>query len=465
VRLGQKPATPEPAEGDANASPRRAAWQAANLGPEARALLAADEAVFLRQSLSTPCLNTLAGAAGSHLTDLDGRRYLDFHGNSLHQVGYGHPRVVAAVKAQLEALSFCPRRYANRPAAELGRRLAGLFPGEGGSGAKVLLTPGGTTAVGLALKLARQATGRFKTLSFWDSFHGASLDAISIGGEALFRSGSGPLLPGASLVPPPEPYRCRLNPGGDCAACGLRCAELVAYVMEHEGDVGAIIAEPVRATAVHLPPPGFWPRVREICDRHGALLIFDETAVCLGRTGEMLACEHFGARPDIITLGKGLGGGIFPLAAVLARPELDLAPDRALGHYTHEKSPVGAAAALATLDVLADEGLVERSRRLGAEALARLAAMAVSHPLVGQVRGLGLALAVELVTDRATRTPATDAAEAVMYACLTRGLSFKVSHGNILTLTPPLTIAEADLWSALDIVDTALAEVEASLGR
>ena len=448
------PSAPPPGEGDANTSPRRAAWRA-GLSDAARALLARDEKVFLRQSLSTPCLDVLTGCRGSTLATADGRELLDFHGNSLHQAGHAHPEIVAAIKAQLDAMAFCPRRFTNAPAIRLAEELTALAPGRCG---KVLFAPGGTLAVGMALKLARLATGRFKTVSMWDAFHGASLDACSVGGEALFRSRIGPLLPGTEHVPPPDPYRCVLHPAG-CADCDLACARYLDYVLEKEGDVGAVVAEPLRCTTVNIPPPGYWPAVRAACDRHGALLILDETATCLGRTGKMFACEHFGADPDILVCGKGLGGGVMPLAAVLADPALDVGADLALGHYTHEKNPTACAAGLAMLEIVRRDDLPGRAAALGAKTLARLRGLQARFPVIGEVRGLGLSLAVELVTDRATREKASDAADAVLYACLEQGLSFKTSHGNVLTLTPPLTISETDLDRACDILERALALV------
>jgi 4-aminobutyrate aminotransferase len=443
-------------EGDTNLTDSRRIWLETHMDEEAREWLERDARVFLHQSFSTPCLNVLASCRNASLEDSQGRRFLDFHGNSVHQVGFGNPRVVAAVKEQLDRLSFCPRRYTNRPAVLLAERLARLAPG---SLNKVLFAPGGSTAVGMALKLARVATGRFKTISMWDSFHGASLDAISVGGEALFRSGIGPLLPGAEHVPPAEPYGCLWDRTGRCASCGLKCARYIDYVMEREGDVAAVIAEPVRCTAVHLPPRGYWQAVRKACDRHGALLIFDETAVGLGRTGRMFASEHFGVIPDILVLGKGLGGGIMPLAAIVAREELDVAGDKALGHYTHEKNPVACTAGLAALDCLLEEGAVERAAHLGERSLEALTAHLEALPLVGDVRGIGLLLAVELVLDGKTKERAVRAAERVMYGCLARGLSFKVSHGNCLVLTPPLTISRRDLERGLRILLEVLCEV------
>jgi 4-aminobutyrate aminotransferase len=379
---------------------------------------------------------------------------MDFHGNSVHQVGFGHPAVVAAIKAQLDALPFSTRRYTNRPAVELAETLAAITPGDLG---KSLFCPSGAAAVGMALRLARAATGRHKTVSMWDAFHGASLDAASVGGERMFRGDIGPLLPGAEHVPPPDASRCGLGCGG---RCDLRCAGYVEYVLEKEGDIAAVVAEPVRSTPA-FPHPDYWRRVRAACDRSGALLVFDEIPQSLGRTGRMFTCEHFGVVPDILVLGKGLGGGALPLAAIVARPELDVMPERALGHYTHEKNPVLCAAALATIDVIRREGLVERAAELGAHALARLRDIAGRRPLVADCRGLGLLLGVDL-RDPATGAPADGRADDVMYRALARGLSFKVSAGNVLTLTPPLTIGRDDLDRALDILDACLAEVGAA---
>jgi 4-aminobutyrate aminotransferase len=445
---GPGPAGPA-AEGDVNSTPHRAAWQAAMLDPATREWLAEDARWFLHQSLSTPCLNVLRAARGAGIEDLQGRAYLDFHGNCVHQVGFGHPRVVEAIIRQLRELPFCPRRYTNLPAIRLARKLAALAPGDLN---RVLFAPGGAEAIGMAVQLARVATGRYKTISMWDSFHGATLEASSVGGEALFRARLGPLLPGCEHVPPPDPWHCPWDCRGECR---LKCADYVEYVLAKEGDVAAVVSETVRS-APFIPPPDYWRRIRAACDRHGALLILDEIPTALGRTGKMFACEHYGIVPDMLVLGKGLGGGVMPLAALLARDSLNVAADRALGHYTHEKNPVAAAAALATLECLESERVLELVNELSAFALARLRQMQARHPLVGDVRGLGLLLGVELVQDRATMAWACDAAEQVMYEALRRGLSFKVTMGNILQLTPALTITREEMARALDILDEAL---------
>jgi len=446
-------------EGDINISKHRDAWQAANIDSESRALLDEDARYFLKQSLSTPCLNTMGRCEGIYVEDLQGRRYMDFHGNNVHQVGFGNPHVLDAVKKQLDELPFCTRRYTNHVAVDLARKLVELAPGDLN---KVLFCPGGAEAIGIALKLARMATGRHKTISMWDAFHGASLDAISIGGEAIFRQDVGPLLPGTEHAPPPDEYRCVFGctqRGG----CDMTCAGYVEYMLEKEGDIAAVIAEPIRSTP-YIPKPEYWQRIREACDRHGALLIFDEIPHALGRTGRMFTFENFDVVPDMVVIGKGLGGGVVPMAALIVKGALDVAGERALGHYTHEKSPVGCAAALATIDYIETHHLAQHARQLGAYALERMQKMMTEHPLIGDVRGIGLFLGMELVRDRTTRERAVEEAEAVMYAALSRGLSFKLTMGNILTLTPALIITQAEMDRALDIIDDCLREVEKQVG-
>lgn len=207
----------------------------------------------------------------------------------------------------------------------------------------------------------------------------------------------------------------------------------------------------------YLPPPGFWSQVRRACDAAGALLIFDEIPTGLGKTGRFCAHEHVGVSPDVLVLGKALGGGMLPLGAVLARADLDVMADKAIGHYTHEKNPVLAAAALATLEVIVEENLVARAAELGDYFVARLHEMARRLPIVGEIRGAGLLVGVELTGPDGD--PAADAADRVLYAALERGLSFKVTMGSVLTLSPPLTIARADLDLALGVLQSCLAEV------
>lgn len=449
-----KPHGQDASEGDVNSSEARLRYREEMIErSKARRLLSRDSEAFLHQSLSTPCLNAVISARGSRLVDADGRSLLDFHGNSAHQVGYGHPAVISAIVRQMEELPFCPRRYTNEPAVRLAEELGRLTGGELG---KVLLMPGGTLAVGAAMKLARVATGRFKFLSMWGSFHGASLDAISVGGESVFRTGMGPLLPGCHLVHPCAPSSCRHGCGGSCSGIG---AGAIEDVLAREGDIAAVIAEPIRCTTVEVPPRDYWARVQDACRRNGTLLIFDEIPIALGRTGRFFAYEHFGVVPDILVVGKGLGGGIIPQAAMLARADLDVAGHTALGHYTHEKSPVGSAAALATLGVIAEERLVERSAMLGAEWKTQLREAIGPCGVLREVRGLGLLVGVEL--DAGSSAQTGKLCDETLYQALRRGLSFKVSDSRVLTLTPPLTVTREELCEATRILAEA---VDAALG-
>lgn len=444
-------------EGETNTSKARAAWAARVVAGAQRDLLRRDADTFLHQSLSSPCVSTIAKAEGIWIEDIAGRRYMDFHGNSVHHIGYGHPRLVAAIKDQLDALPFSPRRFTNEVSVELAEKLRAVAPGDLG---RVLFTTGGSDAIEVALRLARAATGRFKTLSFWDAFHGAGFGASSVGGEATFRSHiAGPLLPGAEHIAPFHCYHCAYGYAGP-KSCSLACAKMVDYVLGRECDVAAVIAEPMRAVPV-VPPPGYWQTVQKACHRHGALLIMDEIPTGLGKTGRMFAFEHDGITPDIVTLGKALGGGILPIAALIAREDLNVAGDFAIGHYTHEKNPVTARAALTTIEIIEEEGLVERASELGAWAIAQLSEALEGNDHVGDIRGRGLMFGVEMVTGRESRALAPDLAERIYYACLAAGLSFKISAGSVLTLSPPLTISRADLERALGIVSTAIAEATA----
>ncbi|MCF8109437.1 MAG: aspartate aminotransferase family protein [Desulfohalobiaceae bacterium] len=442
-------------EGDINSSRQRKTWQIKNIAPKTGLLLEEDRRYFLQQSLSTPCLNALQACSGIYIEDLQGRRYMDFHGNNVHQVGFSNPKILQAIKEQLDELSFCTRRYTNQKSVDLARKLAEIAPGDLN---KVLFCPGGTGAVGIALKLARIVTGRHKTISMWDSFHGASLDAVSVGGEDVFRKDMGPLLPGTEHAPPPDEYHCFY----ECykrGGCDLMCAKYVEYMLEKEGDIAAVIAEPIRSTP-YIPKVEYWQRIRQACDRHGALLIFDEIPHALGRTGKMFTCENFDVIPDMLVIGKGLGGGVFPLAALLAREGLDVAGDRALGHYTHEKNPVACAAGLATIEYIEEHGLLEHAAELGRYALEKMQAMMSRHEMIGDVRGLGLLLGIELVRNRESRERASEEAETVMYKALSRGLSFKLTMGSILTLTPALIITKKEMDRALEIIETCIADVE-----
>ena len=438
-------------EGDSNLTGARELWKASISNNQTNEWLAADADVFMHQALSTPCLDVLTECDGIYITNLQGKKYMDFHGNAVHQVGYRNPFVIEKMKEQLDILPFSPRRFTNLPSIELARKLCSLLPA---SLSRVLFAPGGTSAVSMALKLTRLATGKHKVISWWDSFHGASIDAIAAGGEKEFRAGLGPLVAGMERIPPPNQYRGLLQGKDD----GVY-ADYLEYVIEKEGDIGAFIAETIRSTDVQVASPTFWQRVREICTRNGVLLILDEIPTAFGRTGRMFAFENFGIEPDILCLGKGLGAGIMPLAAMIARGDLNRFGDVSLGHFTHEKSPLAATASLAMLEFIEKEKLLNKVREDGEWMKKRIWQMHEKHELVGDVRGLGLLWGLELVTDRKTKEPARKQSEEVLYYCLEQGLSFKVSQGNTLQLAPPLIITRQQLGEAMDIIEAGIAKV------
>ncbi len=318
---------------------------------------------------------------------------------------------------------------------------------------RVLFAPGGTSAVGMALKLARAVTKNHKVVSLWDSFHGASLDAISAGGEAIFRQHMGPMMPGVLRIPPPTTYRGIF---GDSDSDQLKYADYLEYVVEKEGGVGAFISETIRNTDIQIPSKAYWKRIREICDKHHIVLILDEIPIGMGRTGKQFAFEHYDIEPDIVCLGKSLGGGVFPMAAIIGRSKFNIAPEISIGHYTHEKNPVGCTAALATLEYIENENLLSKVQEDSIFIQNQLNEFKQEFHLIGDVRGVGFLWGVELVKDRATKEKATEEAEKIMYECLQNGLSFKVSQGNVLTLAPALTISKDELAHALLILKAAL---------
>ncbi len=441
-------ANPINTEGDINLSDQRNQWvRDIRLHEETRQLLDRDARVFLHQSMSTPCLDVLGTSDGCVVENLQGLSYLDFHGNNVHQVGHANAFVIDRIRKQLDQLAFSPRRFTNETAVLLAEKLTGLLPGDLN---RVLFAPGGSSVVGIALKLARVVTGRHKVVSYWDSFHGAGLEAIAAGGEAVFRKHLGPMMPGTLRIPPP------MRKGG-VFEDEMKAADHLEYVIEKEGEIGAFIAETIRNTDVQIPSRKYWKRIREICDRHHIVLILDEIPIALGRTGRMFAFEHYEIEPDILCLGKGLGGGIVPFAAMVCRDSYNVARDISLGHFTHEKSPLGCAAAHAALDFIEERHLLQKVVEDGDWMQEKLRGLREKQRYIGEVRGMGLLWGISL-EDPKTHAPAFEIAEKTLYACLRRGLSFKVSQGHVLQWSPALTISRDQLQHALDILDRALTE-------
>ena len=442
-------------QGDVNTTRNRREYWKRNLKGESKKWFDDDQKYFLHQSLSTPVLNVLSRAQGVYIEDLDGNKYIDMHGNGVHNAGFNNPAVIEAVKKQLEEnMTFCPRRYTNIPAIELAKKLAEITPGDL---CRSLFCPGGSEAIEMALMLAKQVTGRFKTISFWDSFHGAGLGAASVGGEEHFSGGFGPMVPGAFHVEFPNYYR---NPWGFTSEekVDAECLRQIELVLKREPEMAAIIGEPISATPV-VPSRRYWQGVKELCEQYGALLIFDEIIEGFGRTGKLFACEHF-VTPDVLVLGKSLGGGLLPFAGIVTHEKYNICQHRSVGHYTHEKNALCSAAALAEIAYILEHQLHEHAAELGDYALKRLNGLKDRHPLIGHVAGLGLHIGIDLVSDPKTRERAVDEAEIIMFKCLEKGLSAKTIEGNVLTLRPALIITQEEMDRAIDIIDEAIGEVE-----
>lgn len=442
-------------QGDSNTTPAREKYWNKNLSARAKKWFEEDNRYFLHQNLSTPVLNILSRANGAYIEDLDGKRYIDMHGNGVHNAGFNNNEIIAAVKKQLDAkMTFSPRRYTNIPAISLAKKLSEITP-RGLS--RSLFCPGGSEAIEMALMLAKQVTGRFKTISFWDSFHGAGIAAASVGGEEHFHGGLGPMVPGAFHVEFPNYYR---NPWRytDESDVDAECLRQIEFVLRREPEMAAVIGEPISAKPA-VPGKNFWEGVKDLCEKYGALLIFDEIIEGFGRTGKMFACEHY-LTPDILVLGKSMGGGLLPFAGIIAREEHNTLRHRSIGHYTHEKNALCCAAAIAEIEFIEKNNLCAHAAELGTYTMDRLREMKQRHPLIGDVRGVGLHIGIDLVTDSKTRKRAVIEAEIIMFRCLEKGLSFKTIEGNIITLRPALVITKDEMDKALDILDETIGEVE-----
>ncbi len=437
---------------------RRAAWVYGWAGDEGLAVLERDASRTLHQANNRPGYLAVRRAEGSFVEDHAGRRYLDLHGNNCHHIGYRHPDLIAGLVDQLSVLPFNIRGFTNEVFVELAERLAVLWPGEDG---RTFLVPGGAAAVELALALARVHSGRHKSISFADSYHGRSLGAAGLTAVARHRSPRlGPLLPGAlhvaSFKPRSEPpYRGPPDP----EAAARTSLEAIEATMKREGDIACVIAEPI-GNGGYRPPDWYWPEVRRLCDAHGSLLIFDEIPAGLGKTGALFNSQHFGVVPDATVLGKALGGTALPVAAVIAAGRLDSAPELDLGYFTHEKNPLMARAGLLTLEILQREKLAARAATLGGRLLGGLEGLQGRHrDVLGALRGAGLMASLDLRDPSGDAAAAERLAQAVFFRCLEKGVILNYpSYGASLGLSFPLNVAPDRVDLAIAVLDEALGE-------
>jgi 4-aminobutyrate aminotransferase len=401
-------------------------------------------------------------AQGTMVEDVDGNRFLDCAaGIAVCATGHCHPRVVQAIHDQASQLiHICASDFYDPVYIALAERLSALAPGPAPK--RTFLSNSGAEAVEAAFKLARYHTGRPSVMTFFGAFHGRTMGAISLtASKSLYHDGFGPLVPGVTHVPYAYCYRCHYNL--TFPECDLACVDAIEDLWFSRSippeQVAAIFVEPVQGEGGYIvPPPGWLQKLRALCDRYGILLVADEVQSGMGRTGRMFAVEHWSVTPDIVCLAKALGSGM-PVSAMIAREGVMDWPPGAHGS-TFGGNPVCCAAAQATLDVIAGEGLMENATQLGQKLRSELDNLAAESRLIGDVRGLGLMVGVELVKDKGTKARAKEAAHEVVQGCFRRGLLLLPCGPNSIRFAPPLTITAAEIDTALAIFADALAEVE-----
>jgi len=399
----------------------------------------------------------MAQGTGCTLIDEDGNRYIDFvAGIGVGSVGHCHPHYVETLKRQVEQLTF--GSFTTDVRARFLNLLASVTP-PGLS--RIQLFSGGSEAVEAAFRLAKSATCRFEFIGFWGGFHGKTGGVLGLLGDD-FKKQLGPFMPGLYSSPYGDCYRCPWNL--TFPDCGLACAEHLRQVIRYQtqGEIAAIIVEPIQGTAGNVVPPrGFLQAVQEIAKEHGALVIADEMQTGFGRTGSMWGCDHEAVVPDIMTVGKGIGGG-FPMSALISTDELTSRKPFANpsgSSSSYGGNPLAAAAGLAALEIILKDDLVKNAGRVGAVMLARLRAMQERYRCIGDVRGRGLMLGLELVRDRKSkeRLP-KEVTQALFQECVRRGL-IAMCYGPIVRISPPLVISEETALEGLAILDAALATV------
>jgi len=413
----------------------------------------------------------VAKAEGVYLWDADGKRYLDFSSQLMNvNIGHGHPQIVDAIRDQAQRLPYAAPAFATKARGELGRALAEIAPGHLN---KVFFTLGGAEATENAIKIARLVTGRSKIVTRYRSYHGATYGAISAGGDPR-RLPIEPGIPGVVRVFDPYCYRCVFGQEPD--TCQRECISHIEQVIHFEGPetIAALLIEGVTGTSgLIVPPDDYWPRLREICDRHGILLISDEVMSGFGRTGEWFAVDNWDVVPDMIATAKGITSGYLPLGAVIVSDRIaEYFQDHTFwGGLTYSGHPMSCAAGIAALQVYEQDGLLENARRMGAVMAEGLADLKARHPSVGEVRGLGLFWNIELVKDRQTREPLVPwnakGSELGPMPQLAghmreRGL-YTFVKWNWIFVVPPLCITAEQIAEGLSVIDSALEIADDSL--
>ena len=429
-------------------------------GPKAKALIERDQEV-ISPSYARAYPFAMERGKGTEVWDVDGNRFLDFAaGIAVTATGHSHPKVVRAIQEQAEKFLHISSDFYHQSWVELGERLDHIAPFK--EDAVSFMTNSGTESVEAAIKLARYHTGATQFIGFLGAFHGRTLGSLSFtASKPLYHEGFYPLMSGVVHVPYPNPYRPVLagKPGEDCGETVVRYIEeqLLGKLLPSE-DVAGILVESIQGEGGYLvPPPGFFPALRALCDRHDILLIVDEVQSGMGRTGKWWAIEQFGVEPDIVCAGKGVASGI-PLGAIIARKSVATWPLGSHGN-TYGGNPIACAAALATLDLIRDEYL-QNAREVGEYAIDALNEIAVRHPSIGQVRGIGLMIGVEFIMDKQTREPAHDLRERVVDYAFRRGLLTLGCGKSTIRFSPPLSITRCEVDEGMEIFDEAIGLAE-----
>ncbi len=430
-------------------------------GPEAQKVLEMDKR-YISPSYTRDYPLVARRGTGMLVEDADGNTFLDFSaGIAVVSTGHCHPDVVRAIQKQAETLIHMSGTDFYYPLlVQVAEKMASIAPGD--SPKRVYFSNSGTEAMEAALKLARFHTRRHRFIAFLGCFHGRTFGSLSLtASKAVQRNGFGPLLPGVTHVQYPNPYRCPKGHAPEkCTCTGIEEIEKLFKTAVPAQEVAAIIVEPIQGEGGYIvPPPDFLPALRSLADRHGILLIFDEVQSGMGRTGKMWACDHFNTVPDILTTAKGIASGM-PLGVTVARADLMNWPPGAHAS-TFGGNPIACAAALETIRLL-EEKYIANAADVGGYLLDRLAGWKSRHPLVGDVRGKGLMIGIELVKDQKTRSPNPDARTRVLRRAFESGLLVLGCGESTIRLMPPLIVSREEADYALEVLDRCLTEAEAA---
>ncbi|MCG2786184.1 MAG: acetyl ornithine aminotransferase family protein [Anaerolineae bacterium] len=433
-------------------------------GPKARAMLKRDSAV-ISPSYPRDYPFAMDHGKGSWLWDVDGNRFLDFMaGIAVNSTGHSHPEVVKAIQEQAEKFLHISSDFYHQGMIELGEKLDEISPMQ--EAAVTFMTNSGTEAIETALKLARYKTGRTNFIGFTGGFHGRTMGAVTMtASKSLYHRGFYPLMNGVMHAPFPNPYRSILERkhGEDYGETVVRYIDeqLFKQVVPAE-EVAGILVEPIQGEGGYIvPPAGFFPALRALCDKYGILLIADEVQSGMGRTGKWWAIENFGVEPDIFTSAKGIASGV-PLGACVARRSV-MTWERGSHGNTYGGNPLACAAALKTIELIERE-YMQNAAEVGQYALDALAEIAVRHPSVGEVRGIGMMIGVEFVADKTTKEPADKLRDVVVHNAFERGLLLLGCAKSVIRIAPPLSMSKAEMDEGLKIFEESVSLAEKAMG-